>query len=1090
MKIRVLILLVCGLAVWGEPALLRHPAMLQPPRIDGRFTPEEWRDAAGCYGTLRLGGSWLSRRQVRFYLAYDAENLYFACLSELPPEPLQLIARVHEQGGKVFLDDAVELLLQPPSGEHVYQLIMNANGCALGLRYPVRHGGVSHEIYQSWQPAFELASGRAEDGWWVLEARLPLAELGVTALPWGEAWRLQMVRDWRQPDEQTPWNPSRMFCDPAQMGIFIMDAEAPVVQFDGPGAGYLQGEIDVRCQLRNAGAAPLALRGTLQIESDAAPRQAEQQVALPPGESRDFRLAYADTPHTARHLDLQVRDSGSGGKVYRRRQFSWEPAAGSGWMDPSESKAAEIDFAFYPYQRRLKARIEHAGPVRFSVKDGGGAPIGQPVTGAAGAAEWELPQLAPGDYTLEGDTGNARFQRTFTVQNFTWEHNTIGDGAVIVPPFRPLQVEGRQVSALLTAYRVRDGFWDEIMAQGENILAAPVQLLVNGEVAREHQVALPAAGGAQAEVRSELRLPGLRIDSRHEYDYDGMCKVTLRFAPDGELPVRHAAVEIPLRNGAAPLFHAVGNVMKRNPVGFLPAGEGVVWHTLMAPEGRLGRINFRPYVWLGGIYRGLSWFAESDRGLSLDAEKPAMEIVRSGETLLLRVHLVTAPTVWQAPFELVMGFQATPVKPQPEGWRRMSSRRPAPNAIPFATLAGPAIWGSGFLHTAPYPAGHDYSMVEQLAAANRRTAHARRDDVEAFVLRHFSAHTLEQQNFVRRHLERGRNWGKFCTWLVPYLNARTLHKEWESYPVYQDEWWCSDYRANSHDEYNVTPTRSYQDMMVYYARELVRHGLDGLYYDNIRDWPVSDTSTGPAWRRADGSVQPYFDIFSMRALLKRSAVMLHQEGKGFLDGRPLLIAHMTNTNLIPFLSFAGMSLDLEAFFGSTDFQERFSEGWLLATATGTQNGCVPQILVSNTGEQTDWLTRTFLAVTLPADLPLVMVAGGITDTFYRSWDRLREFGYGSDQVESFPWWSEPPVRSPLETLRLAVHRHRGRAASVVCLGSRAEADLAAELDLSGLGYGRCRVVDMESGQELPCHGSMLPVTVPRHDFRMLMIQGD
>ena len=192
-----------------------------------------------------------------------------------------------------------------------------------------------------------------------------------------------------------------------------------------------------------------------------------------------------------------------------------------------------------------------------------------------------------------------------------------------------------------------------------------------------------------------------------------------------------------------------------------------------------------------------------------------------------------------------------------------------------------------------------------------------------------------------------------------------------------DEWWCSEYRAMSEDEYNNTLTKSYQDMVLYNLRNMVRAGLEGIYYDNIRDWTNPNMVTGPAYRRADGTVQPYFDLFDLREFAKRTAIMLYQEKKTFPDGRPVLTFHMTNTNLVPILAWGSISLDLEAQYGSKDFQNRFSEGYLQSCTIGTQTGVIPEILITITGKQLHAVSRTFLAVTLAYDLPFVMNGGGL-----------------------------------------------------------------------------------------------------------------
>jgi hypothetical protein len=1067
--------------------LLRLPPCNVPPQIDGQESPGEWDGASGSFGTLRIGTAFLSQRSAHFKIAYDQEYLYFRCQSELPPPPLNLVARVRENQGKVYLDDAVELLLLPPGGKFVYQLLMNFNAHTLGIKYPVSYGSVSHEIHQEWKPAVEIACGRLEDAWWLLELRLPLKELGLNEVPWNQQWGLQMTRDWQQPTEQCPWNRSKMFCYPAQMGVMIMDQNAPVLNFKGPGAEYLSGKIDLRCDLFNPTGKPLTLKGSMILESDAAPRHAEKEWPLAPNSKELLQLRFEDTPHTARHLQLKIIDQ-ERNLTLMQRQFSWEPATQPAWINPEQNRTQELDFAFYPYQNYLKAKLKNSTETTFTLKNSAGIPWGNSLKSSNGHAEWYELKLPPDTYTIEATAVGRTHQRQFQVRNFPWEHNQIGLDNVIIPPFRPLQLEQRRISALLTAYNVSNGFWDAIYADGENILAAPIKLHIDGAPLQETSFAVNQLTPHNIQCTSVLGLPGLKVESHQDYDYDGMCKVTLRFHPEKRLDLQKVWLEIPLRNEVVSLMHSVGNVMKKNPAMILPDGEGRLWHSLMAPEGRLGKINYRPYIWLGGIYRGLSWFAQSDQHLSLDENSPAMEIHREKDRLILRIFLVNTPASWEKTFELVMGFQATPVKPQPEYWRRMSSRRQAPNSIPFATLAGPAIWGNAFQNTAPYPAGHDYSMIQQLARDKRRNAWQNQQDINEFVQKHFAEVGEERQNFVRRHIERGRNWGKFCDYLVPYLNARTLHKDWDAYPVYQDEWWCSDYRANSYDEYNNTPVQSYQDMMVFYARELVRQGLDGIYYDNIRDWPVSDTSTGPAWRKPDGTIQPYFDIFDMRALIKRTAVMLYQEKKTLPDGRPFLIAHMTNTNLVPYMSFSSMTLDLEAFYGSTDFQERFNDGWLLNTTIGTQTGNIPQILIQNSGTHIEWLTRTFLAVTMPYDLPVVMNAGGITNIFHSSWDRLRNFGYGTADVESIPCWNNPPVKAAGNDVRIAVHRHRKRPETILCIGSKTKAEQNVELVLAGLNYQACQVTNLENGKELPCNGNSLQFSLPGYDFRLLLVQ--
>ena len=85
------------------------------------------------------------------------------------------------------------------------------------------------------------------------------------------------------------------------------------------------------------------------------------------------------------------------------------------------------------------------------------------------------------------------------------------------------------------------------------------------------------------------------------------------------------------------------------------------------------------------------------------------------------------------------------------------------------------------------------------------------------------------------------------------------------------------------------------------------------------------------------------NILGFRELTKRIAVMHHQLGR-----RPLSFLHMTNTNIVPMLSFGTLLLDHEwrdqGDYAAKDFHERLNldddASLLLAQSTGFQSGCI------------------------------------------------------------------------------------------------------------------------------------------------------
>ncbi|MFA6814957.1 MAG: hypothetical protein WCS73_01510 [Lentisphaeria bacterium] len=75
-----------GAAVFAAPGKNHEfivPLMGKAPAIDGKFSQEEWKDAAGFDGVSNLQGI-LEERSVRSYIGATEDAFYFAIISELP----------------------------------------------------------------------------------------------------------------------------------------------------------------------------------------------------------------------------------------------------------------------------------------------------------------------------------------------------------------------------------------------------------------------------------------------------------------------------------------------------------------------------------------------------------------------------------------------------------------------------------------------------------------------------------------------------------------------------------------------------------------------------------------------------------------------------------------------------------------------------------------------------------------------------------------------------------------------------------------------------------------------------------------------
>ena len=412
---------------------------------------------------------------------------------------------------------------------------------------------------------------------------------------------------------------------------------------------------------------------------------------------------------------------------------------------------------------------------------------------------------------------------------------------------------------------------------------------------------------------------------------------------------------MPLRNDKVRYLHACGDGLRSNDAGAVPAGEGLIWESRNAAKRNLAG-TFYPYIYLGGPERGLCWFANSDRDWILDDETSTVTVDRRDDVVELRIHFVTKPGPLTRPHQLVFGLQATPVKPMPEQpmpWRRWRCNKMLPDCRSFSVLGSTFYWGG--ISYDVYPRDGDLSIYDWIAAA-RQQGRAE----EPFIARWMQGYRPQAEPgtalwkkyeaHIRYTARTAPNYPrKRGAALIPYTNPRGTGFQIAEWPTFQDEWISSAYynRVRQGEVgYDITPTKSYRDYALYYYRQAM-NCFDGVYWDNIYLSANRDTVAGGAWIDDQGRTHPSVGLWDMRELIRRTAVMYHEEG------RPgVFVAHMTNTNIVPILAFANVSLDWEWRYGDRDFQDRFSSELTVAQTIGRKTGNVPLILSGGLHDRT------------------------------------------------------------------------------------------------------------------------------------------
>lgn len=272
-------------------------------------------------------------------------------------------------------------------------------------------------------------------------------------------------------------------------------------------------------------------------------------------------------------------------------------------------------------------------------------------------------------------------------------------------PFIPLRAETQDLTHTVHVigrdYTIgADGMITSIRSEGVELLAAPMRIVAveDGEEANwdsdypsnESESFIQKRSDAQIVICGARQSARFITDLCYTIDYDGCIDMELKLMTRGKTVAQVFGIaeskptlfkldklwlEIPLRAQATTLFHM-------HPNSAVSLADGTERpYTAMSMSGTIPSVSaampFKTLLWLGNENRGLGWFAENDRNWQPEDPNRAMEIVRQGDTVVLRIRLLDShPKTWKAdpangiygyhPITFRFGFHPTPVKPFPK----------------------------------------------------------------------------------------------------------------------------------------------------------------------------------------------------------------------------------------------------------------------------------------------------------------------------------------------------------------------------------------------------------------------------------------
>lgn len=1096
------------------------PLMPSPPVLDGKVGEDEWRVSAGLEGFLF--GETLQRRRVRGRVGATESHLHVAILSQLPDQG-DLLAKVDRDSLKVVHDDSLEVYVCPTPGAERrvdYQFLVNSLGKG---GYNIHQVGGDDQAV-AWKGGWAQAHG-FHDGWWHFECSIPLASVAKGRAATEGEWGINLTRNWKNPWEWSSF--SGRYAHGGYRFRFVK-AGAPCAAFMWSGDPFLA-DCTGSLQLTNPGATALPLKASLVLERNRMPAiRREEAVSLGPGESKALTLVIPqDDATTTFSLAISVT-SPDGAVTYYSRKTRWPRGQPYRWEVGKKEEVLPVDFrfAYYPYGNRLRIVADISGlgagarldkleaVIRDRDDDGVVKALPFPLDGfREGRQELsaELPPLdglyeialqAKGAGVPESDVVK-RFERKV----FPWEGTPAGRSTVVYPPFTPIELEGKQLCTVLRRHDLNDqGLMDQVLATSSHtgvckpILAAPMRWCVRagGEEVPVSATPLKVVAQAAHEVRTESTVSAgpLALSVSSLWDYDGTVRIDVVMQPSAAgSAVDSLDLIIPFRADAATLIHANSDRIRAPVARRLSEEPGVVWDASeVACDDYLP--GFCPYVFLGTPVRGMCWFAENDLGWSRDSQAPNLDVVRSGDQVQLRVHLIGKPTAITEPRTVTFGLLAAPVKPRlspggPNGWRYRYLRDR------YTLLGTDVNWLSIGTCGSFYPAGKDLYLWEMLARGNREQLDgATIQAVEDWGERYYAPFGEKRVDTWRRHVRHNLR-SRHGMNMVFYYN-RASHQGCEEFETFKDEWCLTDLRAigkgNGLGEIKVVPSASYIDFNLYwYARSFEIGANRGVYWDNWFIAPSFNTGMTAAYKQDDGSVVPAAGIWALRELAKRTFIMLNERGM-----RPITFPHMTSLNPLPMMSFATVQYDWEWKYSLGDVQDRHSRELILLMTTGELAGVWPVPLGDHGKLAGDpWTQKTFAAVRLVHELDGY---GGFGHDWVKAHQANRKLAepvlalLDEPNLQTYRYWDERPQPAVAEhpDLPTIVYCVPGKQA-VVAVTSYANETVTAQLRVEwatlGLAPGNCTITDVEQGETLTPTGHGLAFELGKHDLKVLTFAG-
>ncbi|MEN6644583.1 MAG: glycoside hydrolase domain-containing protein [Armatimonadia bacterium] len=397
----------------------------------------------------------------------------------------------------------------------------------------------------------------------------------------------------------------------------------------------------------------------------------------------------------------------------------------------------------------------------------------------------------------------------------------------VLEPWTGLKRDGQTIKYWNGAVSLPGALPAQISAAGQGMLAGPVRLMAE-EAATWNAPKVTEDKDYRVTVRRTGKAGALAAKYETLMEFDGLVRTDLTLTPPaGGADVAALTLEIPLRAEVAKYY--------RNPVCREWDGKA------------LEEKEFLPYGWLGNEQRGLSWFMESAANWRIGKDQPAVTLRREGDTVVVRLRLISEPTRVTAPLTYTLGLEATPVRPPSNA---MYDQR-------FAS--GPQLKGANLFV---------YGWSEQISYLNGR------------LIAHDPA---DQRKLVDK-------WRQIPAESLSYSCTQCTANLSPEYQFFGEEWHqpyggsFSGYkRVPDNAPYSIVPVcpqSSFPDFLVWCAKQNLDNDWGGGIYTDIDGAiPCDNARHGCGYTDVFGKTGRTWPLYAHRSVSRRLYAACHDHGK-------------------------------------------------------------------------------------------------------------------------------------------------------------------------------------------------------------------